>query len=130
MQDCWSFTYCLSWTLDSLSKCGQLKGIVKRAEPCKYDIRLVSSILWHKWIIPSLKKWRFRYLLPTSNFPPQFLLTSLCSTISVKAAFFIWKNLRRSVLDANKKQVSLKNYSLKIRINSVNQILKNKEKVT
>ena len=34
------------------------------------------------------------------------------------------------VLEANKKQVSLKSYSRKTRIDSVNQILKNKEKVT
>ena len=34
------------------------------------------------------------------------------------------------VLEAIKKQVSLKSYSPKIRIDSVNQILKNKEKVT
>ena len=34
-----------------------------------------------------------------------------------------------TVLEANKKQVSWKSYSLKIRIDSVNQILKNKEKV-
>ena len=40
------------------------------------------------------------------------------------------KNLWRSVLEANKKHVPPKNYSLKIRIDSVNQILKNKEKVT
>ena len=33
------------------------------------------------------------------------------------------------VLEANKKQVPLKSYSLEIRINSVNQILKNHEKV-
>ena len=33
------------------------------------------------------------------------------------------------VLEANKKQVSLESYSLKIRIDSVTQILKNKEKV-
>ena len=33
------------------------------------------------------------------------------------------------MLEANKKQVRLKNYSLEIRIYSVNQILKNKEKV-
>ena len=26
MKDCWSFTCCLSWTLDSLMKCGQLKS--------------------------------------------------------------------------------------------------------
>ena len=38
------------------------------------------------------------------------------------------KNLWRRVLEANGKQVSLKGYCLKIRIDSVNQILKNKEK--
>ena len=40
------------------------------------------------------------------------------------------KNLWRNMLEANKKQVPLKIYSLKIRIDPVNQILKNKEKVT
>ena len=33
------------------------------------------------------------------------------------------------MLEANKKQVPLKSYYLEIRIDSVNQILKNKEKV-
>ena len=39
------------------------------------------------------------------------------------------KNLWRSVLEAIKKQIPLQSFSLKIRIDSVNQILKNKEKV-
>ena len=34
------------------------------------------------------------------------------------------------MLEANKKQVTLKSYSIKIRIDSVNQILRKKEKVT
>ena len=34
------------------------------------------------------------------------------------------------MLETNKKQVPLKSYYLKIRMDSVNQILKNKEKVT
>ena len=34
------------------------------------------------------------------------------------------------MLEANKKQVPLKSYRLKIGIDSVNQILRNKEKVT
>ena len=34
------------------------------------------------------------------------------------------------MLEANKKQVPLKSYSLEMGIDSVNQILKNKEKVT
>ena len=33
------------------------------------------------------------------------------------------------MLEANKKQVPIKSYSLKIRFDSVNQILKNKEKI-
>ena len=43
----------------------------------------------------------------------------------------LW-NLEKTcdILEANKKQVPLKSYSPKIRIDSVNQILKNKEKVT
>ena len=37
----------------------KFKGFVKRADPCKCDIRLVSRIIWHKRIILSLKEWRF-----------------------------------------------------------------------
>ena len=42
------------------------------------------------------------------------------------------KNLWRNMLEANKnqKQAPLKSYPLKIRIDSINQILNNKEKVT
>ena len=47
----------------------------------------------------------------------------------MKAAYLHRKKLATYVLQANKKQVPLKNYYLEIRINSVNQILKNKEKV-
>ena len=54
---------------------------------------------------------------------------SLCSAIPMKAAFLHGENLWCRVLEANKKQVPLKSYSLEIGINSVNQILKNKEKV-
>ena len=28
MQDCWSFTFCFSWTLGALLKCGQLKSFL------------------------------------------------------------------------------------------------------
>ena len=38
------------------------KGIVKKAKSCKYNILLVSRILQHKRIIPSLKEWRFSYI--------------------------------------------------------------------
>ena len=104
------------------------KGIVKGAEPMKYDIHLVSGILWQKWIIP-LKEWR--------SFDTHRQLSAIISPyksvrhhFSEGRLFSSEKNLWRSVLEVNKKQVSLKSYSLKIRINSVNQILKNKEKVT
>ena len=46
------------------------EGIVKWAEPCKGVILLVSRILWHKRINPSLNKWRFWYLIPTRDFLP------------------------------------------------------------
>ena len=42
---------------------------------------------------------------------------------------FIWKNLWLRVFEANKKQTPLRSCSMKIRIDYVNQILKNKEKV-
>ena len=68
-----------------------LKGIVKCAEPGKCDILLVSRILWHKRIIPSLKEWRFSYLILTgevyaAQFPRRLLI-------------FIGKNLWCRVLE-------------------------------
>ena len=68
--------------------CCVFKGIVKRAWSCKCDICLISRVLRHKRIIPSLKEWSFWYLIFTSNFPPWVHLTSLCSAVSVKAAYF------------------------------------------
>ena len=56
-------------------------------------------------------------------------LTGLCSAISVRLLIFSEKNLWCRVLEANKKQVPPKSYSLKTRIDSVNQTLNNKEKV-
>ena len=43
---------------------------LKSAEPCKCVILLVSRILWHKRISPSLKEWRFWYLILTGDFLP------------------------------------------------------------
>ena len=54
---------------------------------------------------------------------------ALRHAIPVNAAHFHWKKPVTDMLEANKKQVPPKSYSLKIRIDSVNQILKNKEKV-
>ena len=48
---------------------------------------------------------------------------------SSEGCLFISEKTCDVVLEANKKQVPLKSYSLEIRIDSVKQILKNKEKV-
>ena len=44
-----------------------LTGTVKRAELNKCDICLVSRILWHKRITPSLKEWRIWHFILTDN---------------------------------------------------------------
>ena len=111
-----------------VNKC-VFKGIVKQAKPCKCDIHLDSRILWYKWIIPFLKEWRFWYLILTSNFYHNFSLQVCVVPFQWRPPIFLGKNLWHRVLEAYKKQVSLKSYSLKIRIDSVNQILKNKEKI-
>ena len=49
---------------------------------------------------------------------------------SESCLFFIGNNMCRTMLEADKEQVSLKSYCLKMRVHSVNQILLNKEKVT
>ena len=46
------------------------KGIVKWVEPGKCDILLVSRLLCHNRITPSLKEWTFSYLILTGDFPP------------------------------------------------------------
>ena len=61
----------LTWAFGHINQ--SIKGIVKRAEPCKYDVLLVWRILWHNRITPSLKEWRFLCLI--GNFPPWLLLT-------------------------------------------------------
>ena len=65
----------------------------------------------------------------TNNFLSESLLSSLYRASPVKASYLHWKKTCDRVLEVNKNQVSLKSYSLEIRIDSVNQILKNKEKV-
>ena len=68
------------------------KGIIKRAEPHKCCVCLVSRILWHKRITPFLKE-RLQHLILTNNFSTWFFLTSICSTIPVKVAYFHLKKL-------------------------------------
>ena len=105
----------------------RFKGIVKWAEPWKCVILLVSRIFWHKRINTSLREWRFWYLILIGHFASQFLVYA--APAQWRLLIYIRKNLWHRVLKANKKQVPLKNCSLEIRIDSVNQILKNKEKV-
>ena len=68
------------------------------------------------WCSPTT--FRYNFSLPVYAAPFQW-----------RPLIFIRENLWRRVLKANKTQVSLKSYSVKIRIDSVNQILKNEEKV-
>ena len=106
------------------------KGILKWPEPCKCFILFVSRILRHKRINLPFKKLRICYLILTGHVPPLFLLSSLCSAIPAKTTYlYTRKTLWCRVLGANKKQVLLESYSLEIKIDSVNEILKNKRKV-
>ena len=102
----------------------KLRGIVNIAEPCKCDICLVSRILWHQRINP-LKEWRYYIWYSRATFCYDFSLQVYAAPFLWRLVGFIEKNIWCGVLEANKKQVPLK-----FRINSVNQILKNKEKVT
>ena len=122
----------LSWMLYNDFSILYLKGMVRTAEPCECDINLISRILWHKRITPS-------FLLKNGDFNIWYSPTTFHHNLSLKvyAAPFQWrllvligKNLWCWVLEANKKQVPLKSFSLKIWIDSVNKDLKNKEKVT
>ena len=127
----YSFPYIIFFQISRPFAFLDLKGIVNRAEPCKCDIFLFSRIIWHKRITLSSKEWRFWYIWHSSaTFCHNFSLQIYTSPFQWRLLIFIRKNLWRRVLEANKRKVPLKNYSLKTRIDSVNQILKNKEKVT
>ena len=66
------------------------KGIVKRAELNKCDVRLVSGILC---LASSFKEWRLWHCILTGNFPLLFPLTSVSSAIRVKTTYFYQKKL-------------------------------------
>ena len=51
------------------------KGVVKRAELCKCDIRLLSRILWPKRIIPSFKNGDFDIWYSPAAFRHNFSLS-------------------------------------------------------
>ena len=100
-----------------------VKGIVKWAEPCNcYSSHFQDTLTLENQ--PFVK--RMEILIFDTHWP---LSASLQSAIPVKAAYLHQKNLWHRVVEGSKKQVSLKSYSLEIRIDSVNQILKNKEKI-
>ena len=66
----WNFSETFYGVLNWRFSVEWVKGIAKWAEPCKCVIRLVGRILWHERINPSLKEWRFWYLILTDHFPP------------------------------------------------------------
>ena len=85
----------------------------------------------------SLKEWRFWYAPVT--FCHNFSFQVYAAPFQWRLLIYIGKFLWRRVLEANKKHVPLKSYSLffyfflwdsRIRLDSIDQILKNKEKVT
>ena len=116
-------------SLDRLSSCKSLlfKGIVKRAEPCNCDIILASRVLWYKRITPFFK--RMEILIFDTHRRLSVIISPYKFTQRLSSEgclFSSGKNWWRRGLEANKKQVPLKSYSLKIRVDSVSKILKKK----
>ena len=66
----WNFSETFYGVLNWRFSVEWVKGIVKWAEPCNCVILLVARILWHERINPSLKEWRFWYLILTGHFLP------------------------------------------------------------
>ena len=65
-----------------------------------------------------------------ATFRHNFSLQVYAASFQWRLLIYIGKNLWLRVLEANKKQAPLKSYSPKMRAHFVNQVLKNKEKVT
>ena len=76
-----------------------------------------------------LKNGDFDIWYSPTTFRYNFSFTVCAAPFQWRMPIYIRKSLWRRVSEANKKQVPLKSYSLEIRIDSVNQILRNKEKV-
>ena len=114
--------FCFSlWNL--LFPCSFLKGIVKWVKPCKWVILLISRIL----TLENQPFFKRQYSLAT--FGRNFSFPVYTAPFQWRLLIYIRKNLWHRVLEANKKQLPMKSYSLEIRIDSFNQILRNKEKV-
>ena len=77
------------------------KGIVNRVESRKYDIRLVSRILWRKRII-YLKEWDFDIWYSPATFRHNFFLQVDAAPYQWKLLIFIGENLWSRVLEAKR----------------------------
>ena len=102
--------------MDLLTKIVQ--GIVKRAQPCKYNILLVLRILWHNTITTSLKELNFSYWYSPATFLHNCSLQVYAAPFHWRLPIFIGKNLWRKVLEAsnnnnNNTIIIINSYSLK-----------------
>ena len=70
-----------------------LKGIVKWAESCKCNVLLVSRMLWHKRINPSLKVWRFCIWYSLVTFSHNFSFQVYAVPFQWRLLIYIGKNL-------------------------------------
>ena len=85
------------------------------------------SDIWKSTLL--LKYGDFDIWYSLATFRLNFSFQVYAAPLQWRLLIYIEKNLWHRVLKANKKQVPLKSYCLESRIDSVNQILKNKEKV-
>ena len=98
---------------------------LQRELSCISLILLVSKIFWLEWNTLSLQEWKIWYLILACFFPSSVLWQHQL----IEGCDFYWKNLWQQLLEASNKQVPQKAVPLKIWIDHVNQILKNKEKI-
>ena len=87
----------------------------------RYSSRFKDTLTQENYTF--LKRMEIIHSKLTGDFSPQFFFISVRSAIRVKTAYFHRKNIVTLMLKGNKKQLPMKSYSLKIRIDSVNQIL-------
>ena len=118
-----------SVTIQKYYKDVYVKGIVKMSH---VNVIFISFQGYFDMCESSLlyKSEDFDIWYSPGTFRHNFSLQIYAAQFQWRPVIFIGKNLWTRVVRANKKQVSLKSYSRKIRTDSVNQILKNKEKVT
>ena len=104
------------WNYKMKRLCSEtLKGIGKRAELNKCDVCLVSRILWHLQLL-LWKNGDYDSAYSPVTFCYYFSLQAYAAPFQWRLLIFVRKNLWCWVLEAKKKHVSLKSYSLKMRI--------------